>query len=519
MYAINEQIECKFLLINPATGQVATGKTVTAIVYDETDTQFSTPTVTEIGGGLYTTAFTPDTAGEWTVRFYCADPVQYGAATFPVGKGVETAVKTVADAIKLKTDTLPTSPANETTNMAIKAKTDLIPAAPANEATLTAIKGAGWGSETLKAIYDYITTQATKLDLLENKLKAIPSVDSILWKTGGALAPTGKSIWDALGDGSVSINTLNTLLAHSTYGLSALNTDLDALLARLTATRAGYLDNLSGGATALEATLTAIKGAGWTTQTLKQISEAIAAISVATPQQVWEYGTRSLTDKAGFTISGSKTTLDALQDISAAAVNAQVDLALDTPIPSPTADSINERIKTMDDDLQNGGRLDLLIDQIKAKTDQLPTDPADESLLEALLDTLATPADVETAVENASSAAANHSITTANDKTETQVVELAKTGIYALSVYLDLDELEAAAEGGTVSVRVYNKVDASYGTKPIALSEYTVGTSKEYPSIEIGMIKQYCKVTIQCSGDVTTTRTIPYRYIYRDLGT
>jgi len=60
-------------------------------------------------------------------------------------------------------------------------------------------------------------------------------------------------------------------LASATYGLSALNTDLDSLLSRLTATRAGYLDNLSAGAVGLEATLTAMKGAGWTNETLAAI--------------------------------------------------------------------------------------------------------------------------------------------------------------------------------------------------------------------------------------------------------
>lgn len=35
---------------------------------------------------------------------------------------------------------------------------------------------------------------------------------------------------------------------------------------------------------------------------------------------VWAYATRSLTDKAGFTISGTKTTLDALNDITSASV-------------------------------------------------------------------------------------------------------------------------------------------------------------------------------------------------------
>jgi len=60
----------------------------------------------------------------------------------------------------------------------------------------------------------------------------------------------------------------------------ALN-DLATLEGRLTALRAGYLDNLSAGAVALEATLTAIKGAGWdaATDTLESIRNAITAIA------------------------------------------------------------------------------------------------------------------------------------------------------------------------------------------------------------------------------------------------
>lgn len=55
-------------------------------------------------------------------------------------------------------------------------------------------------------------------------------------------------------------------------------------------------------------------------------------------------------DKAGYSISGTKTTLDALNDLTAAQVNAEVAAALDTPIPgSPTANSVNERLKALDD--------------------------------------------------------------------------------------------------------------------------------------------------------------------------
>ncbi len=82
----------------------------------------------------------------------------------------------------------------------------------------------------------------------------------------------------------------------------ALQASVDDLESRLTATRAGYIDNLSGGAVALNSTLTnatyglsalqvlldaiststeltamfdAIKGAGWTTETLKAIKDAV----------------------------------------------------------------------------------------------------------------------------------------------------------------------------------------------------------------------------------------------------
>jgi len=90
---------------------------------------------------------------------------------------------------------------------------------------------------------------------------------------------------------------------------AADRTKLDTLHdTRLSAARAGYLDNLSAGAVALEATLTAMKGAGWTTETLKGIRDAL---------------------------------------LTAAQVKAQVDASLDTAIPAtPTAGSVNDKIKS-----------------------------------------------------------------------------------------------------------------------------------------------------------------------------
>lgn len=67
---------------------------------------------------------------------------------------------------------------------------------------------------------------------IEEMIKDTPTVNSIFHKTGGAVCPTGKSIWDALGDGTVSLNAVNTLLVSPVYGLEAINNDLDELLTR-----------------------------------------------------------------------------------------------------------------------------------------------------------------------------------------------------------------------------------------------------------------------------------------------
>ncbi len=72
-------------------------------------------------------------------------------------------------------------------------------------------------------------------------------------------------------------------------------------------------------------------------------------------------------------IAGTKNTLDDLNDVSTAQVNTEVDNALNTAIPgSPTADSINERVKAIDDKLPAGSIADQSdVTAIKAKTDLL----------------------------------------------------------------------------------------------------------------------------------------------------
>jgi len=68
-------------------------------------------------------------------------------------------------------------------------------------------------------------------------------------------------------------------------------------------------------------------GAGLTSLGDARIANLDAAVSSRSSHvaaDIWTVATRALTDKAGFTISGAKTTLDDLNDISAAQVNAEV---------------------------------------------------------------------------------------------------------------------------------------------------------------------------------------------------
>ena len=138
---------------------------------------------------------------------------------------------------------------------------------------------------------------------------------------------------------------------------------------------------------ALEATLTAMKGAGWTDETLAALMtavEAIASLDAAGLRAALGMAAANLdTQLAGVAKTGADgDTLETLSDqMDAVAVAIEaVDDLVDTEVAAILADT-NE----LQTDLTNGGRLDLLIDAIKAKTDNLPTDPADESLLEAAI--------------------------------------------------------------------------------------------------------------------------------------
>ena len=108
--------------------------------------------------------------------------------------------------------------------------------------------------------------------------------------------------------------------------------------------------------------------------------------------------------------------------------------------------------------------------------------------------------------------AGTHDITTANDKTETDVVEIPDTTRYGLSIYFDLSTLVTAGEGGTVTIKMYNKVDEST-YRQIGSATFIVGSTLTHPNFSEDRLNHNVKFTVECSTDVTVTRQINYRYI------
>ena len=133
---------------------------------------------------------------------------------------------------------------------------------------------------------------------------------------------------------------------------------------------------------ALKADLESTHGSGsWATA---------VGFSTHSASDIWGVGTRTLTDKAGYSLAGAVQTLDALitalnsahgsgswltatgfSTLTASEVNTEVDNALNTAIPgTPTAGSINALIKALDDLTKASGPGDLAA--MKAIIDNLP---------------------------------------------------------------------------------------------------------------------------------------------------
>jgi hypothetical protein len=164
--------------------------------------------------------------------------------------------------IKAKTDNLPANPASQT-NLDVAVSTRETPAHVtllANALSLqigdliTRVKGLDeiYDSVALTALEATLTTMKQKVagifDRETDSLEAIRDRGDVAWVTGGAAPTVGQiadAVWDEIKAGHIVPGSYGVLLA-------------------------------------LEATLTAMKGVGWTNETLKYIKELVDALQKAT---------------------------------------------------------------------------------------------------------------------------------------------------------------------------------------------------------------------------------------------
>jgi len=165
------------------------------------------------------------------------------------------------------------------------------------------------------------------------------------------LGQVTEDLTDVKGTGFVkNIDSLVNIRPETAKIQSVLD-DTEAMDLRLTAIRAGYLDNLAGGPVALEASVAQIptNPVLATDSRLNNLDALVSSRSTLTAQQVWEYATRTLS---------SFGTLVA-------------DVA--TAVWGAVTRTLTACVKGTE------------IDAIKGKTDNLPTDPADQSAVEAAI--------------------------------------------------------------------------------------------------------------------------------------
>ena len=108
-------------------------------------------------------------------------------------------------------------------------------------------------------------------------------------------------------------------------------------------------------------------------------------------------------------------------------------------------------------------------------------------------------------------------IEVADGTTEQTVITISKAGSYSLSYYMDLNTLITNSEGGTVTSRLYNRIDGS-NYRIIAEWDFAVGVNTEHPSVEVNMLKGYSYLSIQLSSAVTAQRACPFKILIEDIG-
>lgn len=202
---------------------------------------------------------------------------------------------------------------------------------------------------------------------------------------------------------------------------------------------------------------------------------------------IWTYGTRALTDKAGFTISGTKTTLDDLVDLAAADVWAAGSRALSTPadymadissLPILTEIEASDVIATQ----AKQGTIEGKVDTIDGVVDKIPGYEAPvEASVEMIIDT------------------------------EVNLVEKTDNKIGILDGLIDLSTMEA---GDTITIRQAMQIKTAGDY--VTYAEETYSGVQTVPLLAVITRTAKDKVKITAEQTAGTVRTLDVQF-YRRL--
>jgi len=216
-------------------------------------------------------------------------------------------------------------------------------------------------------------------------------------------------------------------------------------------------------------------------------------------------------DGTGYAKTNSTTKLHADYDAAKTAASQSsvntIDDFLDTEVAAILADT-NE----LQTDLTNGGRLDLLIDAIKAKTDNLPADPADDSDIDAQLAAIAGYLDTEVA---AILAAVDTEVAAIKAKTDNLPASPAAVGSQMDLVNAPNATAVTAIQSGLATAAALDAVDNFVDTEVGAIKAVT---DKLDTALELdGAVYRYTTNALeQASGTGATAQQV-WEYTTRSL--
>lgn len=255
--------------------------------------------------------------------------------------------------------------------------------------------------------------------------------------------------------GSFAAGALDAVWSTATRTLTAISdsSGVTTLLARLTAIRAGLLDNLDA-AISTRASQTSLDTVD------DYIDTEMAAIKAKTDNLPTDPADQSLLIAAISAVETKVDTVDDLVDTEVAAIKTVVD-AIKTktdnlPLDPADASDVAGQIATSTTTIQGDVALaQLYLSAIKTRTDNLPIDPADQSLLIAAISAVETKVDtVDDLVDTEVGA-----IKTVTDKINT-ALEADGSGGFQFTT-LALENAPTSGASGPTAVEIRQEIDTN----------------------------------------------------------